>query len=104
MPDPRARLPDPPARGRVPSRAASAPPSGPPPPPGLRRMDLLAQAAAGFDTVDADPALRQQAVRFLRQWLTEPEFAPYRPQVEWLIGQQQWAGLLDRFHQILPFG
>jgi phosphoglucomutase/phosphomannomutase len=67
-------------------------------------MDLLAQAAAGFDTADAEPALRRQALKFLGQWLSEPEFAPYRPQLEWLIGERQWAGLLDRFYQILPFG
>src|SRR5919202_761629 len=67
-------------------------------------MDLLARAAEGFQGVDADPALKEQALRHLRQWLTDPEFAAYRPQLEWLIGQQQWAGLLDRFYQILPFG
>ncbi len=67
-------------------------------------MDLLAQAADGFHAIDADAALKERALKFLRQWLTEPDFAAYRPQVEWLIRQQQWAGLLDRFYQILPFG
>src|SRR6266478_392607 len=67
-------------------------------------MDRLAQVAAGFQTIDADNALKEQALKFLRQWLTEPEFAGYRPQLEWLIQNQQWPGLLDRFYQILPFG
>jgi phosphoglucomutase/phosphomannomutase len=67
-------------------------------------MDLPALAAEGFATVSADPALKDQALKFLRTWLTEPEFAPYRPQIDWLIRTQQWAGLLDRFYQILPFG
>ncbi len=67
-------------------------------------MDWLALAADGFETVNADAALKKQAARFLRQWLTEADFAAYRPQLEWLIGQKQWAGLLDRFYQILPFG
>ncbi len=67
-------------------------------------MDLFAQAQAGFRSVQVDAALREQALRFLRQWLTEPEFAGYHPQLEWLVGQGQWAGLLDRFYQILPFG
>lgn len=67
-------------------------------------MDLLTQVADGFRTIDADPALKAQALKYLRQWVTESEFAPYRPQAEWLIGQKQWASLLDRFHQILPFG
>ncbi len=67
-------------------------------------MDFLAQAAEGFHTVDADAALKEQARKYLRQWLTEPQFAAYRPQLEWLIQGKQWAGLLDRFYQILPFG
>jgi phosphoglucomutase/phosphomannomutase len=67
-------------------------------------MDLLAQAAAGFRTVEVDPALKEQVLKYLHQWLTEPEFAGYRPQLQWLIQGQQWAGLLDRFYQILPFG
>jgi phosphoglucomutase len=67
-------------------------------------MDSLAAAAAGFQTVDAAPELKDQALSFLQRWLTGPEFAPYRPQIEWLIAQQNWPGLLDRFCQVLPFG
>src|SRR5437879_5141814 len=67
-------------------------------------MDPLAQAAEGFRTIDADPALKNQAFWYLRQWLTEPDFAAYRLQLQWLIEQEQWPGLLDRFYQILPFG
>src|SRR5947208_2847268 len=67
-------------------------------------MDLLAEAEEGFQSVPADPALKGQALTYLRQWLTAAEFAPYRPQIEWLIQNRQWAGLLDRFCQILPFG
>src|SRR5437899_2233425 len=67
-------------------------------------MELLPQVARGFETIQADAAVKDQALRFLRQWLSEPEFAAYRPQLEWLIEQKQWAGLLDRFYQILPFG
>jgi phosphoglucomutase len=67
-------------------------------------MDLLARATEGFSTIDADPQLRERALRFLGQWLTAADFAAYRPQLEWLIARQQWPGLLDRFYQILPFG
>jgi phosphoglucomutase/phosphomannomutase len=67
-------------------------------------MDLLPQAAEGFQTVPADDATREQALKFLRQWLTEPGFAAYRPQLERIIERKQWAALLDRFYQILPFG
>ena len=67
-------------------------------------MDLLSQARDGFQGIEADPALKDQALRRLGQWWTEPDYADYRPQLEWLIRDGQWAGLLDRFYQILPFG
>jgi phosphoglucomutase len=67
-------------------------------------MDSLAHATEGFATLDATDALKRQALSFLGQWLGRPEFAAYRPQIEWLITTEQWAGLLDRFCQILPFG
>src|ERR1700738_1158850 len=51
-------------------------------------MDWLALAVAGIDSVEADAAVKDQAKKHLRQWLTAPEC----------------AGLLDRFYQILPFG
>jgi phosphoglucomutase/phosphomannomutase len=67
-------------------------------------MDSLSQATEGFKSVEADAVSKQQALKFLGQWLTEAQFAPYRPQLEWLIQNKQWSGLLDRFYQILPFG
>ncbi len=67
-------------------------------------MDLLEQARSGFATIEVAGGIRTQALRYLEQWLREPEFAAYRPQIEWLIQSKQWAGLLDRFYQILPFG
>jgi phosphoglucomutase/phosphomannomutase len=67
-------------------------------------MDLFALAQAGLRCVPVDAAAIDQAVHHLRQWLTAPEFAAYRPQLDWLIRQEQWAGLVDRFYQIMPFG
>src|SRR6266498_2730037 len=67
-------------------------------------MALLEQARKGFQTVETDSTITEQALKFLGQWLTRPELAAYRPQLEWLIQSQQWPGLLDRFYQILPFG
>src|SRR5437764_13507397 len=67
-------------------------------------MDLLTQAAEGFRGIEADPVIKEQALRFLRQWLSEADFAAYRPQLEWLVRQKKWPALLDRFYQILPFG
>lgn len=67
-------------------------------------MDPLALAAEGIGSLAFDPALKDKALGYLKQWLTAPEFAAYRPQIEWLIQAKQWMGLLDRFSQILPFG
>ncbi len=67
-------------------------------------MELLTRAAEGFKSIPVDSAVKEQALTFLQQWLTGTEFASYRPQLEWLIQQSQWPGLLDRFYQILPFG
>lgn len=67
-------------------------------------MDYLASALEGMKSVDADPALKDAAAKNIARWLTEPDFAPYRPQLEYLIQEKKWAGLLDRFYQILPFG
>ncbi len=65
-------------------------------------MDILTQVNEGFQSIPVNAAVREQALKYLQQWLTLPEFAPYRPQLEWLIQEKQWAGLLDRFYQILP--
>jgi phosphoglucomutase/phosphomannomutase len=67
-------------------------------------MDLFAQAQAGIRSVPVEPALQEQALQYLHQWLTGPDFAGYRPQLEWLIHTGLWPSLLDRFYQILPFG
>jgi len=67
-------------------------------------MDWLAQAQTGFQTIDADPAFKEKAVTFLKQWLTDPDVAAYRPQIEWLITEGRYSDLLDAFYQVLPFG
>jgi phosphoglucomutase/phosphomannomutase len=67
-------------------------------------MDLLAQARAGFATVVADPTLKDRAFANLTTWLTQPDFAAYRPQLEWLIGSAKWSVLVDSFYQVMPFG
>jgi phosphoglucomutase/phosphomannomutase len=67
-------------------------------------MDMLARVREGFRTVEAEAVHKERALEFLGRWLSESAFAAYRPQLEWLIGKSQWAGLLDRFYQILPFG
>ena len=63
-------------------------------------MDLLEQVAEGFRGITAPDVYKQQALTFLGQWLTRPDFAAYVPQLHWLIETKQWPGLLERFYQI----
>lgn len=67
-------------------------------------MDLLAAVRSGFAAIDADPALKEKAAVTVGTWLTQPDYADYRPQVEWLIGEKKWSLLLDSYYQMIPFG
>ena len=67
-------------------------------------MDLLPLIRNGFATIDVDPALKNRAIANLTTWLTQPEFAAYRPQLEWLIETANWSVLVDSFYQVMPFG
>ena len=67
-------------------------------------MVLLAAAREGFQTIDADPALKDKALANLAAWLTRPDFAAYRPQLERLVQTAKWSVLVDSFYQVMPFG
>ncbi len=67
-------------------------------------MDSLAAVRAGFAGIDADPALKEKSAADIGTWLSHPDYAAYKPQIEWLIGGQKWSVLLDSFYQIIPFG
>lgn len=67
-------------------------------------MDPLTRLTEGLARIDTADAVRASALTHLRTWLTNPEYAEYRPQIDWLIDQQRYADLLDAFYQVLPFG
>jgi phosphoglucomutase/phosphomannomutase len=67
-------------------------------------MDLLAAVRTGFQSIDADAALKERAALTLNEWLTKPEYAACRPQLERLVQQGKWSVLLDSFYQLMPFG
>ena len=67
-------------------------------------MDLLAAVRQGFQGIDVDPAFKEKALQNLHAWLTNPDFAAYRPQIEWMIQAGKFSDLLDAFYQVLPFG
>jgi phosphoglucomutase/phosphomannomutase len=67
-------------------------------------MPQLDPIAEGFRTISGDSDTTGRALAFLERWLSDPQFAEYRPQLDWLIYQKNWSVLLDSFYQILPFG
>ena len=67
-------------------------------------MDLISQARTGFAAIDAGAALKERALADLQTWLTHPDFAAYRPQLEDLCKKGAWSVLLDSFYQVMPFG
>lgn len=67
-------------------------------------MNLVSMIETGFAAIPADAAVKAQAVRNLAAWLTLPDFAEYRPQLEWQVHAGRWSDLLDAFYQVLPFG
>jgi phosphoglucomutase/phosphomannomutase len=67
-------------------------------------MELLNQAVAGIRDLDVESDVKERATQNLSRWLTDSHFSAYWPQIHWLIDTKQWAGLVDRFCQILPFG
>lgn len=66
--------------------------------------EILQPVAQGLSSLPVAPDTQQTALHHLEQWLIEPPFVPYRPQLEWLIAQQRWSLLLDSFYRVLPFG
>ena len=67
-------------------------------------MPLSALVQESILSLEAPEDIKKQALHNLDLWLTHEEFKEYRPQIEYLISEKKWAGLLDRFSQILPFG
>src|SRR5436189_6360089 len=67
-------------------------------------MDLLSAARGGFAAIDADANLKDKALANLATWLSHPDFAAYRPQLEWLVRSAKWSVLVDSFYQVIPFG
>ena len=67
-------------------------------------MELTPQIRDGIFSCVAKDEQKQKACEYLTQWLSKPDYAEYHPQIKWLIEQENWSGLLDRFYQIMPFG
>lgn len=66
--------------------------------------NLYEQAGSGLRSLPIDPSLPNAALRHLKQWLDDPQFEAYGPQIRDLIQRRQWSLLADSFYQVLPFG
>lgn len=67
-------------------------------------MTLLDQVRTGFAGIEVDAGVKAKALGYVEQWLKDAAFSSYKPQLEYLIQKGDWAGILDRYYQILPFG
>src|SRR5262245_1098790 len=67
-------------------------------------MDALTAFQSGIASIAADSSLKERAARNLQTWLTQSDFAAYKPQLDWMIQSAKWSELLDAFYQLLPFG
>ena len=65
---------------------------------------LVQRATQGFTSLSVAVEAKQTALTYMEQWLTDAPFVPYRPQLDWLIHQEQWSLLLDSFYRVMPFG
>ncbi len=70
----------------------------------METKQLLESATAGFKTLSVGEKHQTQALKFLEEWLTDEQFAEYRPQIQHLIENKYWDYLLDSFYQVIPFG
>ena len=66
-------------------------------------MELLSQVEAGFHGIPAEEAAQGTGAT-LSQAMADRAFLRLSAAARMAHRRQQWAGLLDRFYQILPFG
>lgn len=66
--------------------------------------EYLKKAKKGFETLPIENKYKEQALKFLQEWLVKKEFKEYSPQIKHFINSQDWDYLLDCFYQIIPFG
>jgi phosphoglucomutase len=65
---------------------------------------LLDKVKIGFNSLNIPEKYISSALKWLKTWLTDPQFEQYVPQIQYLIESQKWNFLLDSFYQVIPFG
>lgn len=67
-------------------------------------METLKDIKNGFACLKVGDKYKESALGHIENWLTDPEFKEYVPQIEHIISQKDWDYLLDCFYQVIPFG
>ncbi len=67
-------------------------------------MNVMDRAAAGVGRLDVSDKVKSAALEAIGTWLTDPAFADYVPQIDYLVEAGKWDVLLDSFYQVIPFG
>lgn len=70
----------------------------------MNSLISLQQIEEGFKTIKVEQKYKDQALRFIKQWLEDDQFSDYRHQIQHLVENNDWDYLLDCFYQIIPFG
>ena len=65
---------------------------------------MIETARAAFLPLAVRPELKEAALQHLQRWLTDPQLADWRPQIDAMFEKKRWDLLLDCFYQVLPFG
>lgn len=67
-------------------------------------QQLLDNTGEGFNTLKVSDRYKEKALEILKQWLEDPQFSHYVPQITHLIENSHWDYILDSFYQVIPFG
>ena len=76
----------------------------------MPHSELALEAQLGFADIAVDESLKQDALRYLDDWLASDKFeglldpGDYRPLLEWMVAGQRFDLLLDSFYLVIPFG
>ena len=70
----------------------------------MNSKEYLEKAESGFQKLSVDNKYKTEALKNLKVWLSEKQYADYSLQIKYIIDQEDWDYLLDCFYQVIPFG
>lgn len=72
--------------------------------PSIDKHQLIQKTTVGFSKLAVGEHHKTNALGFIQEWITNPRYADYRPQIEHMIDHEYWEYLFDSFYQVIPFG